>query len=333
MGYPKHIYDAAWRTLDARAQAAARRGEERRAQVLRKTPEIIEIEREMARSAAGVTRAVISAPPNKAAELIEQLAGQNLRLQAKRRALLAQNGFPADYLEEQFGCARCKDKGYIGRDMCACLRDALQAAAFAELGEGAPVERSGFGDFALEYYPVAPDASGVPPRGRMEQILAYCSQYADSFAPGAESILMLGNTGLGKTHLSLAIAAVVTQKGYGVLYTPVQKLMDRLEAERFTYDADKKELYAGHISAVTDCDLLVLDDLGTEFHTQFTASILYNIINSRQVEGRATIISTNLEIAEIEKKYSQRMVSRLVCAYKVLKFAGKDIRFLKRSQA
>lgn len=329
MGYPKQVYDQAWQVMDTRARAARERAAARREQALRATPEIAAIEREMAVGATGITKAVVT-NPQRAGELIEELAKQNLALQERRAELLKLHGFPPDYLAEQFGCPLCKDQGYVGTRMCGCLKSLLESEAYARLSAAAPVSQCTFENFSLEYYPAA-DQPGGAPRARMGEILAYCRRYADGFSPDTESLLLLGKTGLGKTHLSLAIAATVTRRGFGVVYTPVQNLMDTLESTKFSYDSGKKEEYADHVRAAITCDLLVLDDLGTEFATQFSQSALYNIINSRQVENRPTIISTNLELAEIEQKYTQRMVSRLAGSYKVLKFTGKDIRFIKKT--
>jgi len=331
MGYPKQVYDQAWQVMDSRARAARERAAARREQALRSAPEIAAIEREMAAGATGITKAVVT-DPHRAGELIEELSRQNLALQERRAELLKRNGFPPDYLAEQFGCPLCRDQGYVGTRMCSCLKSLLEAEAYARLSAAAPVSQCTFENFSLEYYPTAADQSGGAPRTRMEEIFTYCRRYAAGFSPESESLLLLGRTGLGKTHLSLAIAAAVTRRGFGVVYTPVQNLMDRLETAKFSYDSGKKEEYADHTRAAITCDLLVLDDLGTEFATQFSQSALYNIINTRQVENRPTIISTNLELAEIEQKYTQRMVSRLAGAYKVLKFTGKDIRFIKKTQ-
>jgi len=331
LGYSKQVYNKAWQTLENRGAEARARAAARREEVLKRIPRITGIQQEMAAGAAGITRAVINAPA-RAGDLIEKLAEQNLSLQQQRSALLLENGFPPDYLEEQFGCPHCRDKGYVGTGMCICLRELLASAAYAELSAAAPVRSCSFDTFSLDYYPDAPGPDGKSPRGRMRDILTVCRSYAASFSPGSESLLLIGQTGLGKTHLSLAIAEAVIGAGFGVVYTPVQRLLDTLESEKFSYDTQLKEQYAEHLRSAITCDLLVLDDLGTEFITQYSNSVLYSIINSRQVEGRPTIISTNLELAEIESKYAQRMLSRLVCAYKVLKFTGKDIRFIKKTQ-
>lgn len=331
MGYPKEVYDGAWAALSLRAETAKEQQLLRREEIRCAIPQIEQIEQELAATAAMVTRAVIAAPHD-TQTYITKLRDQNLELQRKRSALLAANGYPADYLTQLYACPDCRDTGYIGPKMCSCLKELLKKEAYTRLGAVSNYKTCTFYQFSLQFYPDIPDATGVVPRKRMSQILDFCRRYADTFSLESESLFMLGKTGLGKTHLSLAIAAAVTEKGYGVVYSPLQKLMDRLELGKFSRDTESREQYSEQMAHILECDLLVLDDLGTEFHTQFTSSVLYNVVNSRMVEKRPTILNTNMELAQIEEKYSQRMVSRLICGYKVLKFYGKDIRFIKKSK-
>lgn len=330
MGYPKEVYDRAWQQLEAQRRGAEETTDARQEEIGGRIPEVLRINREMALTASSVAK-VIASDPGNAPALVEQLKQKSMALQARRAELLTRHGYPADYLARQYGCRHCRDTGYNGPSMCGCFREMLRAAANEGLGTVSQAERCDFDGFSLAYYPTdAVDASGVAPRQRMAQIYEYCKQYAATFNPQAESLLLLGQTGLGKTHLSLAIASEVIQRGYGVVYTPMQRLMDQLEADKFSYADQNKERYARNIQQITTTDLLVLDDLGTEFTTQFTTAVVFNIINTRLVENRPTIISTNLELAKMEEKYSPRVVSRLVCGYKVLKFYGKDIRFIKK---
>jgi DNA replication protein DnaC len=332
LGYPKKVYDKAWEELERRRRASEDTLRARREEVRRRIPEIAEIERKMASGAASVARTIIAAP-EKAEKLTLQLGRESAALQERRAALLLEYGYPDGYLAEKYTCDVCRDTGYRGREMCSCMKDLLRREAAAQLCAVSQSERCGFWNFELSLYPDEPvDSSGVVPRARMAEVLEACKRYAAGFSASAESLLLLGRTGLGKTHLSLAIAAAATEAGFGVIYTPVQRIMDTLEAEKFGRDSSPREQYSESTRTILACDLLVLDDLGTEFITQFSVSTLYNIINSRLVEGRPTIISTNLELADIEGRYSQRMVSRLVCGYQVLKFHGKDIRYIKQAR-
>lgn len=327
MGYPKQVYRRANAELARRKDAARELTAARAKEIAEKIPETERIRAELAQTAASVTRLVITSP-QKAEEELQQLRERSLALQERRAQLLKQAGYPADYLCEQTACPNCGGSGYTGFEMCECFRELLQKEARAELNAVSQAEKCTFDTFSLDMYPNAP--ANASARAHMAAVLEECRKYSAEFTSASQSLLMIGHTGLGKTHLSLAIAAGVTAKGFGVVYTPVQKLMDRLESAKFSYAAEAKEQYAADIENATCCDLLVLDDLGAEFTTQFSASALYNIVNTRLVESRPTIISTNLEPAEIEAKYSQRMLSRLMGSYRALKFMGKDIRFVKK---
>jgi DNA replication protein DnaC len=330
MGYPKQVYDNAWQTLRARQDDARRTETRRREEIRRKLPEVERLERQLSAMAAGITKAVVTTPQRAEAE-IARLGQESLALQRRREELLAEAGYPADYLAEQHHCDKCRDTGFVGVARCSCFDSLLRAEAHAFLGTMSAGDKSSFDSFRLDYYPEEPaGGSSVIPRRRMGEVLRFCRRYAENFSGDAQSLLLTGQTGLGKTHISLAIAHAVTEKGYGVLYSSAQQLMDRLESERFSRAPESD--YRDNLQIVLSCDLLILDDLGTEFATSFTASTLYNIINTRMIESRPVIVSTNLDPAEIEGKYGQRMASRLLCEYKVLKFFGKDIRFLRKLQ-
>ncbi len=328
MGYSKQIYQRVWEILDSRKQAAREQASRHREEIHQKIPRIAELERLMAQQAAQITRIVVAGAPD-VEKKIQELAEMNLAVQQERTALLVEHGYPPDYLTLRHFCPKCKDTGYVEQTMCQCMKALLRQEAAAQLSRVSPVGNSTFESFSLEYYPDTPDETGISPRARMRDVLSTCLRWTETFSPNSESLLLIGKTGLGKTHLSVAMASCITQAGYGVVYTSVQRMMDMLEAEKFARDTSKEQ-YQETLTTYLDCDLLVLDDLGSEFVSQFTVATLFNILNSRLVEERPTIISTNLELAEIEARYSQRMLSRLVCAYKVLRFAGKDIRYQKK---
>ncbi|MBQ6570049.1 MAG: ATP-binding protein, partial [Clostridia bacterium] len=194
-----------------------------------------------------------------------------------------------------------------------------------KLNEQSPLKLSSFDDIDINYYP-ADGAGAISPRKRMESIIGFCKKYAEDFSLSSQSLLFMGATGLGKTHLSLAIADVVTKKGFGVVYGSAQGFLNQLEQEHFGKNNAQGDEYR---TMLLDCDLLILDDLGSEFSTSFTVSSIYDIINTRILSGKPTIISTNLTLAEIEDRYSERILSRLCGCYKVFKFDGSDIRTMR----
>lgn len=330
MSYSKQVYDKAWATLTARRTLSRERAAARREEV-RVLPRISEIERQMAAQAVSVAKLVIADPHN--AEMrIKALAKGNLQLQYERAKTLEQAGYPPDYLDEKYDCERCLDTGYLGSKMCECMLAILRREAAGMFGRSSYMQGLTFEGFSLEYYEPNPDETGISPRERMRENLRVCKSWAEGFSLSSESMLLAGSTGVGKTHLSVAMATVVAGSGQSVAYASIQQMMDALEGEKFARDAITREKFLGASLAYLECDLLVLDDLGTEFSSQFTGAALFNILNVRLVEQRPTIISTNLELGEIRARYNQRMASRLIYGYKVLRFAGKDVRLAKKQQ-
>ena len=313
--------DAALYTLSARRNRAKEIASERRKELYRHLPRLREIERQLAATAPSLVCAIVS-HSDTAAE-VQRIREENLSLQQERGHLLETLGLPENYLEPAYACSICHDEGAVAGKRCSCLEKLIREEKLARLNSASSLSLCSFESFRLDYYPAQPDRSGISPRKRMEEILSVCRQYAAQFDPkGGRSLLMLGATGLGKTHLSLAIAASVVAQGHEVVYGSVQDLFRRAEAERFARDGDA----GGTTDSLLECGLLILDDLGSEFTTSFTAALLHNIINTRLNCHRPTIISTNLPFKELNAVYADRVVSRLLGGYTVLQFLGSDIR-------
>lgn len=329
MSYSRKVYARAASELERRRDKAERTQSMRRAEVYAKIPELISIDREIASAGAEVIRAI--GMGENAQQFIEELAKKNLVSQQRRKDILKENGYPEDYLDAEYTCKKCRDTGFIGGVMCDCYKALLRDTALAELNELSPSARSTFESFNINYYPDTVDpATGINPRSRMKEILDFCRDYAADFATDSPSLLLYGATGLGKTHLSLAIASETVKKGYGVIYGSAQNLMSRLEKEHFS--SGRNSEYEGSEQALLECDLLIIDDLGAEFSTQFTVAELYNIINTRIMSRLPVIISTNLTPDGLEQKYTQRITSRIVGNYISLYFCGKDIRQIKNTE-
>ncbi|MCI8497541.1 MAG: ATP-binding protein [Clostridiales bacterium] len=321
MGYSREIYRAAEEELSRRRNNARMQQIERRRELGEKLPGALRLEDQIANAGLRAARLVLQA--GNVEKEMEALAKENLDLQKQMDRLLVQHGYPADYLALHPACPKCNDEGYCDGQRCECFEELLRQEAFHRLNELTPLEPSDFATFRLDYYPDEPGNSGVSPRRQMENIYQYCLRYADSFTRSSRSILFQGATGLGKTHLSLAIAKAAIDKGYGVVYGSVQNLMSRLEDEHFGRSGQPAK---DSEQSLLSCDLLILDDLGTEFTTTFVTSCIYNIVNTRQLAGRPTIISTNLTLKELEQKYTERFASRIMGGYDRLVFLGKDVR-------
>lgn len=319
MAYSKETYKKAEQELAQRRKRALAEREDRHRIAVESVPEILETEERM--SAAGLaTIKALGMGAVDAKEYIRKLSEINLNAQAQRRMFLKKAGFPEDWLDVHYSCPKCEDKGFVNGIMCDCFKDLLKSLEYEKLCSKLPVGSCRFDNFKLDYYP---DGAGTSPRRRMESVLNYCKTYATDFSRRSPSLLLYGKTGLGKTHLSLAVAGKAVESGYGVIYTSAQNLFNKLEKEKFGRSDGNTE------ETILDCDLLIIDDLGAEFTTQFTVSALYNIINSRELEGKPTIISTNLTPEQLTSTYSERIASRILSNFVMLYFDGSDIRQIK----
>ena len=324
MSYSKAALSKATRILESRRSKAQRIQLARHLEVTEKIPAVSEYEAQLSATGLAVVKAI--GMGSNAEEYIKQLSELNLSVQSGIKKLLKENGFPEDYLEVPYTCKKCMDTGFVDGFVCECRKELLNQISKDELSAVSPIQNCRFDNFSLEYYPKPVDEQlGLSPQKRMGEILEYCKCYAEDFDSESESLYMHGATGLGKTHLSLAIANTVAEKGYRGIYDSAQNLFSSLEREKFSYgNSYERE------AEILDCDLLIIDDLGSEFSTAFTTAAMYNIVNTRLNRGKPVIISTNLTETELEAKYTQRITSRIIGNYVSLLFLGRDIRQLKK---
>ena len=248
----------------------------------------------------------------------EQLLAQKDLLQKQRADFLTANGLRPDEDKPVFACPKCEDTGYVVLRLCDCVKSMMYSERYRSAGLGRGVFDKSFDNFSLSYY-------GPKDAETMGRILRICRNYASSFTKDSQSMLFIGKTGLGKTHLSAAVAGEVAHKGYSVLYESAQSLFDSYEHARFgTIDEA-----VDRVKEYETCDLLLIDDLGSESSSQYTSACFFNLLNLRLISGSPTIISTNLNNAALEKTYGERILSRLLGEYRVLEFAGQDIRMKK----
>ena len=286
-----------------------------------KLPRLKEIDSQLRRSMVLAAQAAFA---KGAGEQMEQARQANLALQQERKALIAAN-FPADFLDDTPLCPHCGGSGYVGSTMCACLQELCRQEQKKELSL-LNSNNEDFAQFRLDYYSDRVDGNyGASPRAIMHRNFDICRKFADSFCLGSGNLLFVGNTGLGKTFLSACIARTVADKGYSVAYESASHLMSKLENDRFHPDEET----ALAVKKIHDCDLLIVDDLGTELPGNFVTAALYTLVNDRLLEGRPMVISTNLNIDEIARRYSPQIASRLQGSFQRLTFVGEDIRVLK----
>lgn len=322
MAYSREIYDQAYTMLERRRGTAQARAAALRAEMIAKVPRLAEIEHQMAQSAGKVVHAILGG--ENVDEQVERIKTENLALQAEMAALLRKNGVQADNFEPRYHCTKCEDTGVHDNRHCECFLTLLRELSCESLSELSGMKPTSFDELQLDYYSSQPDAqTGISPRARMRGVIDFCRTYAENFDGTEASLLLSGPTGVGKTHLSLAIAGEVLARGYSVVYGPVQKLLHRLEKEHFGRAEGNSE------DVMTDCDLLILDDVGTEFNSPFYTAALYNVINERILSEKPTIISTNLDKKQLKARYGEQIASRISGMFHPLACAGKDIRQLK----
>lgn len=325
MRYNQEIYRKAEKELESRRENAKVLASLHREEVIEKCPELTVIEEQMKAAVTDAT-ALLGKREN-VEQALSILQRQNLQAQKDREELLRISDFPEDYLEPQYECPLCDDKGYTEGRYCICHIDLLRKYAYEELSKTAPLAKCTFDNFDLNFYSIEkkPD-TGVSTRDWMKTVLSYCTKYAETFSLDSNNMHFCGRTGLGKTHLSLAIANVVTKKGFNVIYVSAPNMLRRLEREHFSRYSDEtsEDFYL-------DCDLLIIDDLGTEFKTSFSETALYSIINERLLSGSPVIINSNLSVEELDDRYGERLASR-IGSYDLVTFKGSDVRQLKENK-
>lgn len=288
-----------------------------------RVPRLREIDRQLRLTMAMAAQAVFASGGD-VATAMEAAKGKNLSLQREREQLVLEC-FEPGYLDDTPVCDKCGGSGYVGANMCECLRELCRQEQKKELSVLAGGKES-FSQFRLDYYDDRNDPKyGASPRAIMERNFAACRRYATMFAPSSGNLLFVGNTGLGKTFLSACIARTVADRGYSVSYESAPHLFSKLEQAKFNPTEETRR----EAQKFLDCDLLIIDDLGTEMPGQFVTAALYSLLNDRLLAAAPTLISTNLNIDELGRRYSPQIASRLHGAFQRLVFVGEDIRVLK----
>lgn len=320
-----NIYTRALDAVTSRRLAAKSLNDRRNEEIEKKIPEISEINSMLAQSSIEILK-IITKGENVSLNM-QILENKNLQAQQMIRSLLAQNGYPEDYLDLKYTCSKCEDTGFVNGIRCQCLEEAAGKIAVSELNSSSPLQLSTFETFKLDYYRGVSVAGDSDCYITMSNNYDYCLDYVRTFSKYSHNVFISGKTGLGKTHLSLAIAERLLKMNWNVLYGSAINFMDKIESEHFGRSEGDT------LSVLLDADLLILDDLGTEYDKQFCTSTVYNIINTRLSKCIPTIISTNLTPQEIEKRYEPRIVSRILSNYDYLKFNGNDVRQMIRAQS
>lgn len=321
MAYSAAVLLRARERLERQNDRRQRELEQRTKNAYARQPRLRDTEREL----RGTMSSVLAAAFDKGTDplaAVEEAKSKTRALEQQAQDLLLEAGLPADYLTLKPVCPHCDGSGYRGAQMCVCLRELCRQEQLAELSALFPTGQECFDRFELRLYPDRYDpAFAASPRKLMRTTLDACKKYAEGFSRSAGNLLFYGAPGLGKTFLSACIARQVANAGFSVEYVSAVRLFADYEAVRFSGgEADLKKYEV--------CDLLILDDLGTELTTQLVISALYTLLNTRILERRPTIVNTNLRPDEIGTRYGPQLSSRFLGLFQRLPFAGNDIRLL-----
>ncbi|MBR3175422.1 MAG: ATP-binding protein [Oscillospiraceae bacterium] len=311
---------------------AANQAEQQRRteEVYRDIPQVEQIDDRLRGQMAELVRLTISRPPDLAARL-EALKGANLDLQMRRAELLTEHGYPIEYLDEIISCPECQDTGLVNGVLCACMERRYNHELTKELSALLRNGNESFEQFDLNYYSDQPEAeSGISPRQAMTIAFQACRHFAYSFPDISQNLLLRGGTGLGKTYLSACIARVVAEKGFSVCYDTAFSALEAFEKQKFSRSPEDAEAASVRVSRMLSCDLMILDDLGTEMVTPMSVSALYTLLNSRLNAGLHTVISTNCTNEELERRYTPQICSRIHGEFLELPFYGTDIRLMQK---
>ena len=315
--YSYENYDKVKADIEKRRLSAIAEADRRNEELRENSAEIRIIDEELTGTGFKIFKAACSG------EDITPIKERNLALCATRRKIIKELGYPEDYTEVKYSCSDCSDSGFLpSGKMCHCFKEALIRETVAASGMGNLLDTQSFDNFELDWYRDDGDTYA-----KMSAVVRQAKDYVRDFGEKRENLLFVGPTGVGKTHLSTAIAREIINLGYDVIYDSVQNIINDFEDDKFRSGWGEKEEKS---RKYLECDLLIIDDLGTEFTTQFSISCLYNLINTRQNRNLATVISTNYPLKDLSAKYEDRIFSRLIGkGTKVMVFHGRDKRLFR----
>ena len=321
MKYSENAYNKAMAVLEQRRQYAEAEQQRRIDEISRVAPEIEILQNNLKNTGFELIKLVLSGDKD-TKNLVEKIKEKNISTQKTIGELLEAIKGDKHYLDIQYHCPVCKDTGFCEGRRCLCMNELLKKFTIDELNENCLIELNDFDDFSLEYYEKN-DVANISPYDKMKQNLDFCKNYVENFNENSLSLLFIGKTGLGKTYMSSCIAKSLIEKNVNIVFGSIIDFLRRIENEHFGQEKGNT------LEILLNADLVILDDLGSEFLTSFTEPVVYDIINSRINQRKPTIISTNLSFAELDEKYNERIVSRLTGCFVPIMFVGSDIRHIK----
>lgn len=315
-------YNAIMRIYNQRQFQDKYEQDQRREEVYQKVPQIRQIEDEISSQAVRCARKLLDGDTNAKEELKQHI--EDLREQ--KEVLLSAFGFPADYMEMHYVCPECQDTGYVDGRKCRCFKKEEIRLLYSQSNIEEVLLRENFDSFSYEYYDdrvVIPEIQ-MTVADYMRQVHAWCKEYVENFEKKGGNLIFTGSTGVGKTFLTNCIAKALIDQYQSVIYLSSNDLFDVFSKNKFHYDTEEemKDMY----QYILDCDLLIIDDLGTELNNTFVSSQLFYCINERLLRKKSTIISTNLSMTMLRDTYSDRISSRIISQYSIIPLYGDDIR-------
>lgn len=326
MGLSTSQYDALIREYDRKKLMHKRALDDRISEIYTKLPRIKEINDTISSISVQGAKRMLLENTGTTLDIKKQIEA----LSKEKASILRQNGYPEDYLTMQYTCSDCKDTGYIEHKKCHCLRDSIIEILYEQSNIKDILKRENFTKFSFEHFDntIKDSATGMTALQNMHDVVKTCRDYIDNFDTEYKSLYLYGATGVGKTFLTNCIAKELIDKSYSVIYVSSIRLFEILASSTFKKSTDT--ITSDLASNLLDCDLLIIDDLGTEMINSFTASSLFNCINERHLRRKSVIISTNLSLAELRANYSERVFSRITSNYTLLKIYGEDLRMKLR---
>ena len=331
MAYDPNIIRRASARLEEQKRGREERLEALRKRVYAREPRLAQLDRRLQGTMAELVATSLRRGEN-AGEAVRAIRDKNLDIQRERAVLLGAMGLPEDALGGKPACPKCGDTGWQGAQMCQCLKKLCAQEQIRELSKLLDLGEQSFDTFRLDYYSdkVWPDR-GNSPRSNMDLVREVCWNFAQKFGRfQIRNLFLTGSPGLGKTFLSACIARSVSEQGFSVVYDTAGNIFAQFENRKFQRDAEGVQSARDETRRYLNCDLLILDDLGSELTTQFVQSALYELLNTRLMGGRQTVISSNLSMEDVKRRYSPQIASRLAGEFHELNFFGDDIRELKK---
>lgn len=325
MNYSTEVINLAYGELERRRNAAVALHDMHVAEIKEKYPEVYSVYSAILSTKDRLAEVIFSKNQD-VRKAIEKIRDDNLSQQQLLRDMLRALSLPEDYMSVKYACPLCCDTGVRGGNRCKCLTELLDRYAVQKLNEQCKIKLADFSDFDITYYPEVYEYRGkkINAREMMAENLKFCIDYAKNFSMNSPGLFMFGGTGLGKTFLSSCIAKELLKNGFSVAFDSIQNYLRQIENEHFGRSEGDT------LQTLLNSDLVILDDLGSEFGSSFNASAIYNIINSRLNSGKPTVVSSNLSLEELSDKYDDRIISRLTGMFYTVRFIGEDIRQIKR---